>query len=63
MILLWSGTDLLNCVNLRGVQATHKDGKEHGIEFVEPPAGSVPGTRVYFDGDKYRGKSDLSKVH
>lgn len=35
--------------------ATSKDGKDGGIEFVKPPAGSKPGERVYFDGE-YEGQ-------
>ncbi len=31
-------------------QATHKDGKDAGIELVQPPAGSKVGDRVYFEG-------------
>lgn len=31
-------------------QASSKEGKEAGIEFVDPPAGSQPGDRVYFEG-------------
>ena len=31
-------------------QATHKDGKDAGIELVQPPAGSKVGERIYFDG-------------
>lgn len=30
--------------------ATHKDGKEHGVEPVAPPEGSVPGERIYIEG-------------
>ena len=34
--------------------ASSKDGKdEGGIEFVLPPAGSQPGERIFFEGDKY----------
>lgn len=31
-------------------QATSKDGKDAGIELVQPPSGSKPGDRVYFEG-------------
>ena len=34
-------------------QATHKDGKEAGIELVNPPAGSKPGERIYFEGAEF----------
>lgn len=30
--------------------ATHKDGKDAGIELVQPPAGSKVGDRIYFEG-------------
>ncbi|KAI0761970.1 hypothetical protein BD413DRAFT_586807 [Trametes elegans] len=47
----------LKPANMRGVKsfamvlcATHKDGKDAGIELVDPPAGSKPGERVYFEG-------------
>ncbi|KAI0372123.1 nucleic acid-binding protein [Pilatotrama ljubarskyi] len=47
----------LKPANMRGVKsfamvlcATHKDGKDAGIELVQPPAGSKPGERVYFEG-------------
>ncbi|KAG9005409.1 G4 quadruplex nucleic acid binding protein [Tulasnella sp. JGI-2019a] len=33
--------------------ATSKGGKEGGIEIVDPPQGSKPGDRVFFEGDKY----------
>lgn len=35
------------------LQATAAEGKEGGIEFVRPPAGSKPGERIYFEGEKY----------
>ncbi|KAH6912845.1 hypothetical protein BKA70DRAFT_1370308 [Coprinopsis sp. MPI-PUGE-AT-0042] len=48
----------LKPANMRGVKshamvlcATSKDGKEAGIELVQPPAGSKPGERVYFEGE------------
>jgi aminoacyl tRNA synthase complex-interacting multifunctional protein 1 len=37
-------------------QATSKDGKEGGIEFIKPPANSKPGDRVYFEGAEFEGK-------
>ncbi|RPD77832.1 nucleic acid-binding protein [Lentinus tigrinus ALCF2SS1-7] len=47
----------LKPANMRGVKsfamvlcATHKDGKDAGIELVQPPAGSKVGERIYFDG-------------
>ena len=32
------------------LKATSKDGKDAGIELVEPPAGSTAGERVFFEG-------------
>ncbi|GAA5835674.1 hypothetical protein JCM11251_002993 [Rhodosporidiobolus azoricus] len=47
----------LKPVSMRGIKsfamvlcASSKEGKDAGIEFVDPPAGSVPGDRVYFEG-------------
>ncbi|GAA5984318.1 hypothetical protein JCM11641_006179 [Rhodosporidiobolus odoratus] len=47
----------LKPASMRGVKsfamvlcATSPDGKDGGVEFVDPPAGSVPGDRVYFEG-------------
>ncbi|GJJ15582.1 hypothetical protein Clacol_009860 [Clathrus columnatus] len=47
----------LKPASMRGVKshamvlcATHKNGKEAGIEIVDPPKGSKPGDRVYFEG-------------
>ena len=38
--------------------ATAKEGKEGGgVEFVLPPAGSQPGERIYFEGEKYESES------
>jgi hypothetical protein len=34
-------------------QATSKDGKEAGIELIQPPADSKPGDRVYFEGPDF----------
>jgi len=36
-------------------QATSKDGKEGGIEILQPPPNSKPGDRVYFEGPEYEG--------
>ncbi|KAK8844030.1 methionine-tRNA ligase, beta subunit [Kwoniella newhampshirensis] len=51
----------LKPVTMRGVKsfamllcASSKDGKtEGGVEFVLPPAGSQPGEKIYFEGEKY----------
>ncbi|PVF97182.1 nucleic acid-binding protein [Serendipita vermifera] len=47
----------LKPANMRGIKshamvlcATSKDGKDAGIELVEPPAGSMAGERVFFEG-------------
>ncbi|KAF8502533.1 hypothetical protein JB92DRAFT_2973261 [Gautieria morchelliformis] len=47
----------LKPANMRGVKsfamvlcATHKDGKDAGIEIVDPPKHSKPGDRIYFEG-------------
>ncbi|GAA5857450.1 hypothetical protein JCM8547_009277 [Rhodosporidiobolus lusitaniae] len=49
----------LKPANMRGIKsfamvlcASSPEGKDAGIEFVDPPAGSVPGDRVYFEGFK-----------
>ncbi|GAA5901566.1 hypothetical protein JCM6882_006313 [Rhodosporidiobolus microsporus] len=58
----------LKPVSMRGIKsfamvlcASSKDGKEAGIEFVDPPAGSVPGDRVYFSG--FADKSPLEVLN
>jgi hypothetical protein len=38
------------------MQATSKEGKEGGIELIQPPANSKPGDRVYFEGSDFEGK-------
>ncbi|KAI0061685.1 nucleic acid-binding protein [Artomyces pyxidatus] len=50
----------LKPANMRGVKsfamvlcATSKDGKEAGIELVQPPPDSKPGDRIYFEGAEY----------
>ncbi|KAJ7505334.1 hypothetical protein B0H11DRAFT_2339684 [Mycena galericulata] len=49
----------LKPANMRGVKssamvlcATSKDGKDGGIELIQPPANSKPGDRVYFEGSE-----------
>jgi aminoacyl tRNA synthase complex-interacting multifunctional protein 1 len=44
-------------------QATHKDGKDHGIEIVNPPEGSKPGDRVFFEGERFAGAQPLSQLN
>ncbi|KAB5590690.1 tRNA-binding domain containing protein [Ceratobasidium theobromae] len=60
----------LKPANMRGVKsfamvlcATHKDGKEHGIEIVNPPEGSKPGDRVFFEGERFTGAQPLSQLN
>lgn len=58
----------LKPANMRGIKshamvlcATSKDGKDAGIELVEPPPGSKPGERIYFEG--YEDKEALSQLN
>jgi len=37
-------------------QATSKDGKEGGIELIQPPANAKPGDRVYFEGEGFESR-------
>jgi hypothetical protein len=37
-------------------QATSKEGKEGGIEIIQPPANSKPGDRVYFEGSDFESR-------
>jgi len=60
----------LKPANMRGVKsfamvlcATSKDGKEGGIEIIQPPPNSKPGDRVYFEGSEYEDKSPLSQLN
>ena len=39
------------------LQATSKDGKDGGVELIQPPPDSKPGDRVYFEGPEYESKS------
>ena len=43
--------------------ATHKDGKDAGLETVEPPAGSKPGDKVYFEGEEYENATPLGQLN
>ncbi|KAL0961067.1 hypothetical protein HGRIS_006052 [Hohenbuehelia grisea] len=56
----------LKPANMRGVKsfamvlcATSKDGKEAGIELVQPPANSKPGDRIYFEGADFESQFGL----
>lgn len=43
--------------------ASSKEGKEGGgVEFVLPPAGSQPGERIYFEGEKYESEPASSML-
>ncbi|KAJ3549160.1 hypothetical protein NM688_g5210 [Phlebia brevispora] len=60
----------LKPANMRGVKsfamvlcATSKDGKEAGIELIQPPAGSQPGDRVYFEGAEFENATPLSQMN
>ncbi|KAM0748090.1 nucleic acid-binding protein [Meredithblackwellia eburnea MCA 4105] len=56
----------LKPANLRGIKshamvlcATSADGKDGGVEFVDPPAGSLPGERIFFEGFEDKVAIDL----
>ncbi|KAH7885383.1 hypothetical protein F5I97DRAFT_2033029 [Phlebopus sp. FC_14] len=60
----------LKPANMRGVKsfamvlaATSKDGKEGGVELIQPPPGSKPGERVYFEGPEYENAQPLSQMN
>ncbi|RXW23388.1 hypothetical protein EST38_g2450 [Candolleomyces aberdarensis] len=60
----------LKPANMRGVKsfamvlcASSKDGKEGGIELIQPPEGSKPGERVYFEGEEYESATPLSQLN
>lgn len=38
-------------------QATSKDGKDAGIELIDPPPNSKPGERIYFEGADFESAS------
>jgi aminoacyl tRNA synthase complex-interacting multifunctional protein 1 len=44
-------------------QATSKDGKDAGIELIQPPPGSKPGDRVYFEGPAFEAATPLSQLN
>jgi len=43
--------------------ATSKAGKEGGIEIIDPPEGSKPGDRVFFEGEKYENVEPLPQLN
>ncbi|KAF5360924.1 hypothetical protein D9756_004797 [Leucocoprinus leucothites] len=60
----------LKPANMRGVKsfamvlcATSKEGKEGGIELIQPPPGSKPGERVYFEGSEFESATPLSQLN
>ncbi|KAF5369574.1 hypothetical protein D9758_002684 [Tetrapyrgos nigripes] len=60
----------LKPASMRGVKsfamvlcATSKEGKEGGIELVQPPANSKPGDRVYFEGAEFENATPLSQLN
>ncbi|CDZ96847.1 nucleic acid-binding protein [Phaffia rhodozyma] len=57
-------------VAMRGIKsfamvlcATSSDGKDGGIEFVQPPPASKPGDRIYFEGAKYENETPLDVLN
>ncbi|ETW81567.1 hypothetical protein HETIRDRAFT_318800 [Heterobasidion irregulare TC 32-1] len=60
----------LKPANMRGVKsfamvlcATSKDGKEAGIELIDPPPNSKPGDRIYFEGAEFEDATPLSQLN
>ncbi|KAF9267440.1 nucleic acid-binding protein [Marasmius fiardii PR-910] len=61
----------LKPANMRGVKsfamvlcASSKDGKEGGIELIQPPANSLkPGERVYFEGEEFENAEPLPQLN
>ncbi|KAJ3486665.1 hypothetical protein NLI96_g4072 [Meripilus lineatus] len=60
----------LKPANMRGVKsfamvlcATHKDGKQAGIELVQPPPGSKIGERIYFEGAEFENAAPLTQLN
>ncbi|KAF7288574.1 hypothetical protein HMN09_01386500 [Mycena chlorophos] len=60
----------LKPASMRGVKsfamvlcATSKDGKEAGIELIQPPANSKPGDRVYFEGGDFESATPLAQLN
>ncbi|KAG1748618.1 hypothetical protein EDB19DRAFT_1893712 [Suillus lakei] len=60
----------LKPANMRGVKsfamvlaATSKDGKDGGVELIQPPPGSKPGERVYFEGPDFENAQPLSQMN
>ncbi|TFK40645.1 hypothetical protein BDQ12DRAFT_601097 [Crucibulum laeve] len=60
----------LKPANMRGVKsfamvlcATAKEGKDGGIELIQPPADSKPGDRVYFEGADFENATPLAQLN
>ncbi|PAV16938.1 nucleic acid-binding protein [Pyrrhoderma noxium] len=60
----------LKPANMRGIKsfamvlcASSKEGKEGGIELIQPPPDSQPGDRIYFEGEKFENASPLSQLN
>jgi len=43
--------------------ASSKEGKGGGVELIQPPPGSKPGERVYFEGPEYEDAQPLSQMN
>ncbi|KAF8158287.1 hypothetical protein B0H34DRAFT_846140 [Crassisporium funariophilum] len=60
----------LKPASMRGVKsfamvlcATSKEGKDGGIELIQPPLGSKPGDRVYFEGEEFEAATPLAQLN
>ncbi|KAJ7670219.1 hypothetical protein B0H17DRAFT_948896 [Mycena rosella] len=60
----------LKPANMRGVKsfamvlcATSKDGKDAGIELIQPPANSKPGDRIYFEGAEFEDATPIAQLN
>ncbi|KAF9077667.1 hypothetical protein BDP27DRAFT_1311444 [Rhodocollybia butyracea] len=60
----------LKPANMRGVKsfamvlcASSKDGKEAGIELIQPPPNSKPGDRIYFEGADFENATPLAQLN
>ncbi|KAK7689993.1 hypothetical protein QCA50_006635 [Cerrena zonata] len=60
----------LKPANMRGVKsfamvlcATHKDGKDAGIELVQPPTDAKIGDRIYFEGSEFENATPLAQLN
>ncbi|KAF6757520.1 hypothetical protein DFP72DRAFT_891358 [Ephemerocybe angulata] len=60
----------LKPANMRGVKsfamvlcATSVDGKDAGIELIQPPAGSKPGERIYFEGAEFENATPIPQLN